>query len=256
MTAQTHKQFAIGWIYMGGIFIYSLNISQVNYYLMLIIMIAFGKIGALFPDVDHTWRNVKEKTTINWIINKIIHLTGGKHRSWQTHSWDICILVTISCYILGIICYRYNIISNINFEIINIITMGFNLGWVSHLFSDMLTSDGVRLVCFLKFKVSFVPKSIGKAKLMTLSFILTGSGLVAIIFRLKFGTLAIAAGLGLLYMAIKLGNVRFNTGNEWEAFVYKTTKTLNKMLGVAAVIYPWITMPELKNLIMHLISRK
>ena len=29
------------------------------------------------------------KTTFSRIINILIHITGGKHRSWQTHSLDI-----------------------------------------------------------------------------------------------------------------------------------------------------------------------
>lgn len=259
MTAQTHRQFAVGWAYIGGMFIYSTNISQVNYYLMLMIVLAFGKIGALFPDWDHTWRNVKDKSNIKWIVNKLIHLTGGKHRSWQTHSWDICILATFGFYILNIMCYRNGLYSNINFEVINIVTTGFNLGWMSHLFSDMLTSGGVRIVCFLNYKVSFVPKYVSRKNLIGLSLVLGVTSLIALILGLKIGIVFIVISLLVLYLAIRLGNIRFNTGNEWEAFVYKTTKTLNKVIAFIALVYPWVNIPELRNLlssIIKLISRQ
>ena len=41
------------------------------------------------------------------------------------------------------------------------------MGWTSHLFSDMLTGEGVRLVCWNKFKVRFVPKKIGNFRFNT-----------------------------------------------------------------------------------------
>ena len=36
--------------------------------------------------------------------------------------------------------------------------LGFSSGWLSHIISDMMTGAGVRLVCWSKFKVSFVPR--------------------------------------------------------------------------------------------------
>ena len=240
MTAQTHKQFAITWTYLGAIVLYYLNITNINYYLMLAIMLAIAKVGASFPDLDHEWKNVKDKTTITWIINKIIHITGGKHRSWQTHSWDICIYWSISCYFLSYILFKKGLISDVNFELLSIITIGFNLGWVSHLFSDMLTSGGVRIFCFIKHKVAFVPKSAKRINLILFSLALIIPGTVIFINKINTGIIIIAAGLGILYIAIRLGNVRFNTGNEWEAFVYRATKTFNKVLGLTAVTYPLI----------------
>ena len=72
--------------------------------------------------------------------------------------------------------------------------LGFSAGWISHIFSDMLTSAGVKVVCFLKLRIAFVPKHIGK--------------------------------------------LRFNTGNEWEAFCYKTTRIINVIIGIICLLYP------------------
>lgn len=259
MTAQTHRQFAVGWVYIGGIFIYSTNISQINYYMMIMVMLAFGKIGALFPDWDHTWRNVKDKSNIKWIVNKLIHLTGGRHRSWQTHSWDICILFTVGCYILNIMGYKNGLYSIVNFEIINTVTTGFNLGWISHLFSDMLTSGGVRVICFLEYKVSLVPKHLSRKSTVVMSILLGVMGLTAFTFKLKISIILLAISLLLMYIAIRLGDIRFNTGNEWEAFIYKTTKSLNKVIALVSLLYPWVNIPEFKGLInsaIKLISRQ
>ena len=75
MCGATHKQFAIFFVYVAAIL---LNM--------------FSVIEALFPDVDHVWKNVKEKTAVNWLVNKFIHITGGTHRSRHTHSWDLCLM--------------------------------------------------------------------------------------------------------------------------------------------------------------------
>ena len=55
--------------------------------------------GAEINDVDHEWEYVKNKTKINRVINVIIHMLGGKHRSKITHSWEstaiVCIIACI-----------------------------------------------------------------------------------------------------------------------------------------------------------------
>lgn len=165
MTYMTHKVFAIGWVLIGNMILYKTGITNINYYLTLMITLPAGKFGALFPDVDHHWDNVKEKTLVNMVINKLIHLTGGKHRSWQTHSWDICLIVTVLGFIVPNIETLH--MTEVNREVLSILWIGFSMGWTSHLFSDMLTSGGVRLFCWNKFKVKLVPKRLGKLTFST-----------------------------------------------------------------------------------------
>lgn len=146
---------------------YKNNITVVNYYLSLLILLLISKQGALFPDVDHIWKNVKEKTTVNWIINKLIHITGGKHRSWQTHSIDIwAIFGFITCFLPNYL-YNKGVIDIVNKEVLSLVLIGFISGWGSHLFSDMLTPEGVRLVCWNNFKLKFVPRAVGRLKFNT-----------------------------------------------------------------------------------------
>lgn len=167
MTGATHKKFAIAAAFTAQAILYKNGLTQVNYYVSIPILLGAAKYGALFPDVDHTWQNVKEKTVPNFIINKLIHLTGGKHRSWQTHSIDICLISQILMWILPELMLKQGIIQNINFEVIRILLTGFSFGWISHIISDMLTSAGVRILCFNKTKLALVPKSIGKLRFNT-----------------------------------------------------------------------------------------
>lgn len=162
-----------------------------------------GKYGALFPDVDHAWNSVKDKTIVNWFINKFIHITGGKHRSWQTHSIDIVAIFTVFAVFIPRILFNLEKISLVNKEVLSLVLIGFSAGWISHIFSDMLTSAGVKLICFLPVKLALVPKHIGK--------------------------------------------LRFNTGNEWEAFCYKFTRVINVIIGIIALIYPLVITGTIQN---------
>lgn len=196
MTGPTHRQYSIGFAYIALVIIYSFGLTEINYYLALPIMLVVSRAGAAFPDIDHNWQSVADKTTLNRIINFIIHITGGRHRSWQTHSIDICVYYTVASVLVPKLLLDNGWIDKINYQVLLILLLGFAAGWISHLFSDMLTSEGVRLICFLKFKIKLVPKKIGK--------------------------------------------LRFNTGNEWEAFNYKVVKILNIFLAIGCLVYPFI----------------
>lgn len=131
------------------------------------IVLMAAKAGALFPDVDHDWSNVHDKTVINKIINTLIHATGGKHRSWQTHSLDICAVYSFAACFIPNMLYSKGIISAINKEVMLLLLVGFASGWISHMIADMLTSAGVRLFFCWKFKVKLVPKKIGPLRFNT-----------------------------------------------------------------------------------------
>jgi len=167
MTGPTHRQYSITFGLLAIMIIYTLGVTQVNYYLAIPIVLMTSKWGALFPDIDHTWENVADKTIVKKIINILIHFTGGKHRSWQTHSIDICTYSTIAAYILPNVLFNLGKISEVNKEVMTLLFLSFCSGWISHMFSDMLNGTGVRLVCFMNFKVAFVPKKIGKLRFNT-----------------------------------------------------------------------------------------
>lgn len=197
MTYPTHRQYAICFAFLTSMLVYKYSLSEINYYLALPIILMASKYGALFPDLDHIWQNVKEKTVPNWIINKLIHITGGKHRSWQTHSIDILAIFGAIGIIFPSILLEYNKISPVNKEVLDILVVGFFSGWASHLLADMMTSAGVRLFCWnKKLLIRLVPRHLGK--------------------------------------------LRFNTGNEWEGFVYKIVRVVNILLGLLCISFPLI----------------
>ena len=208
MTGPTHRVYSVLFAFLTTMLFYKHGVTTIGYYQTLLIVLTFSKSGALFPDLDHNWHNIGVKTVPNKIINTLIHVTGGKHRSWQTHSIDICIIFTVLSYIIPNKLYEMNKITIANKEVTVLILLGFASGWISHLFSDMLTSAGVRLFCFINYKVALVPK--------------------------------------------KIGNLRFNTGNEWEAFNYKAISVTNKIVGFISLIYPF--MDNIKEIIYGLLG--
>lgn len=208
MTGATHKKFAVAAAFTAQIFMNRDGITNINYYLTLPILLSTAKYGALFPDVDHTWQNVKEKTIPNWIINKAIHITGGKHRSWQTHSLDIAFTFAMLAFIIPKVLLKNGVITEVNYEVLQLILYGFTFGWLSHLFSDMLTSAGVRIFCFSKIKIALVPR--------------------------------------------RIGGIVFNTGNDWEALVYKIMSMFNIAYGLYIAAYPFIVSNTFKDIILKL----
>lgn len=167
MTFKTHREFAITFIYFATFYIYSNSTVNINYFCLLIIMLSIGAKGALFPDVDHYWQNVKEKTVCNWILNKLIHLTGGKHRSWQTHSLDLCLISGALFMWVDYILYEKEIIDYLNYQVILIILLSFYSGWVSHLIADMLTTAGVYILILKKKNIKLVPKKLFRLEFKT-----------------------------------------------------------------------------------------
>ncbi len=196
MTGKTHRRFSVSFAYILIILLYEYNISEVNYYLTIPIVLLIAQWGAKMPDFDHEWQNVGYKTTFSRIINILIHITGGKHRSWQTHSLDIWTWYSLLAYILPIRSYNLGKLSKVNEEIAILIFLSISAGWLSHLFADMLNGTGIRLFCFSKKTIAFVPK--------------------------------------------KFLGIRFNTGNEWEEFIYKLIQGINYVLGLLMLTYPFI----------------
>lgn len=169
MSGPTHKQFSIFFVYIAAILLNIYQVIDINFYLQVVIMLAMGRTGALFPDIDHAWDNVAEKTIPNWIINKFIHLTGGKHRSRHTHSWDICLVSFIVALVLVNLLQINGVINNLDSCVAFLILCGFYSGWISHLFSDMLSSSGVYITCLSRIKIRFVPKQLFGFKFSTKS---------------------------------------------------------------------------------------
>lgn len=250
MTGNTHREFSVAFVLIGSMLLYKTPVREVNYYLLLMVMIMSGKVGGRFADIDHIWQNVREKSTWVWVVNKLIHLTGGKHRSRHTHSWDIFMISWVVLRTLVTYGVKINYFSDADRIIACAIIDGFMLGWFSHLFSDSLTHDGTYPSCFSKRRsVKLVPKAVNSVALALTGVIIMVISFGVYILELKIGVKVVGEsalftfGLGgafLIYMALKVGNMRFNTGNEWELFVFKNIRRANKALGLIAILVPVI----------------
>ena len=128
--------------------------AYLNYLMMMAVCAEFCKEGTLFPDLDHAWQNLHEKTAVTKVINILIHMTGGKHRSRHTHSWDIAI--ACAGVYFGIV-IRF-LSGTFTYPLWLLAGAGFFSGWVTHLFADMLTSKGVYIFCWQKHTIALVPK--------------------------------------------------------------------------------------------------
>lgn len=238
MTGITHRKFAVAFAYVGTIVMSVLNTTTLNYFIVTLSMLPLSQVGAKYPDWDHDWSNIKDKNTVTFIINKTIHLTGGKHRSWQTHSWDICLGSLVGALVL-VNKFGYLIkLDEINTVVASMIIIGFWCGWISHLFSDMLTSGGVRLFFWSKFKVKLVPRKASRLALLSSGILLIGIGVAGwYLEKINITIGCSIAGLFLIITGIKLGNVVFKTGDAWEEYVQRLMKHINFALGLSCIAY-------------------
>lgn len=157
MNYKTHKVFSVFFIMMGVMFLYYKIQPEINYYLFLMVGLSASQKGALFPDIDHHWNSVADKTMINRVINFLIRVTGGVHRSRHTHSIDLHILFGALFYYVPNYLLSNGYITEVNYAIASVLLFSFWLGVGSHLFADMLTRSGVYLSCLLNIKIRLIP---------------------------------------------------------------------------------------------------
>lgn len=174
MTGPTHKRYSVSFVCIAMIITYMLGWTTKrfdtrvpNYYIALIIMLPISKIGAKFPDWDHDWENIGDKNAVSFAVNKLIHLTGGKHRSWQTHSADIVFWLTVASIIIPERLGENGILSVTNEKMVQVTLLAFMSGWISHMIADMMNGVGIRLFCWNRFRIKFVPKKIFRFRFNT-----------------------------------------------------------------------------------------
>lgn len=220
MTYPTHRRYGIGVALIGCMILYATGIRNINYYLMLSIALQYSKMGALLPDVDHDWEYVKEKTVPNFIFNKLIHLTGGKHRSRHTHSVDITVIINIIAWVLPKYLFEINVLTNeVDMVLLSTMLVGLGMGLISHIICDALNGVGVYLFCWGKWKVSLLPTKI---------------------LAIRFKNKSLRWLNKPLHKLDREINSNFHTGGVWESLVEKVAKYTNIVLGILAIIFPYI----------------
>lgn len=169
MTGKTHR---VGGM-LGGLVGFSILKSKgllaedIAEPLQLVFIYASSMYGSTLSDMDKNWSSCPSKDVFSWVVYRILHLTtpirkwllsGGKlkkkvyeltkglldffdakHRSWQTHS-DLTMIGII--YLL-IILPSISIGSWLDRVLLTIVGEGVLFGVLSHLFLDMITTDGI-----------------------------------------------------------------------------------------------------------------
>ena len=132
-------------------------IPDCNEFVQLLMMYPFDSFGSVFSDLDHGPDSIPSKDPVAIGINKLLRLSGSKHRSWQTHS----LLVTGGfCFLLFALVFAGNsligVTGAIEWAFLRLAVIGFVAGVSSHLFLDAFTTAGIHIWPGLKLR--FVPK--------------------------------------------------------------------------------------------------
>lgn len=143
MTKETHKTggICISLLMLNTLLSLFLFPYEISYKILLVaLFFHFSYIGSLFPDID------QRKSSISQMYPFISKYIGSRcrHRGF-THSLFCLSLIILFCYtILNV--SNYNII-------FLVISIGFILGYISHLALDFLTTEGIEL--FYPWKANF-----------------------------------------------------------------------------------------------------
>lgn len=128
-----------------------------NEFVQLLIMYPFASFGSVFSDLDHGPDSIPSRDPIAMGINKVMRLTGAKHRSWQTHSVTVtggfCLLLFLLVFLGNT---YFSALGAVDWILLRLAVIGFVVGVVSHLILDFLTPQGIHI--WPGFKVRLVPK--------------------------------------------------------------------------------------------------
>jgi len=129
-----------------------------NEFIQLLMMYPFVSFGSVFSDLDQGPDSIPSKDPIAIAINKVLRITGAKHRSWQTHSLlvtgGICALLFALIYLGN---FYFTSLGAIDWILLRLAIIGFIVGVASHLVLDFLTPQGIHI--WPGFKLRLVPKS-------------------------------------------------------------------------------------------------
>jgi inner membrane protein len=147
MLGRTHQIVAIGSVVSAAIIFPQNNLTTETAVLSLMV----AMIGGLAPDIDKPGSKIWDKIPAGGILSRIINpIFIGGHRH-LTHSILGTVLFALGFKIL------LNIIPLSSTTSADTIYYSFLIGFVSHLFADMLTKDGVPLLFPLPFHFGLPP---------------------------------------------------------------------------------------------------
>lgn len=146
MTERTHDLAGLTFLVIAFIFYPTSSISLVTFSLLLL----SNQIGTAFPDLDQPTAEFYRELPAGTILGKIFSPLLGTHRH-LSHS------------ILGLLLYSWlfklllNYLSTFILVDMNLVFYSFILGYLSHLFMDTLTKEGVPWLFPIKIRFGFPP---------------------------------------------------------------------------------------------------
>ena len=120
-----------------------LILQNVNPFVQLAVMYPACSWASTAPDLDQSSMDtIPEKTPISLLLYHILHIGRIKHRSWQTHSPWMFLVIVDSLW--GSLYWLYTATgASLNVIILRLILTGFSVGFASHLIMDMFTYEGI-----------------------------------------------------------------------------------------------------------------
>lgn len=148
---------------------YLISSDVVSPALQFLLLYGTGMYGGIWSDNDQPWSSSPCNDPFSWVQNKALHVFNKpykimdksmgakekrfslqyklvkflacKHRSWQTHSeFTLLVLYILWCLNLETVQSEVNLILKL------LLILGFAMGVVSHIFLDLLTSEGIPLM--------------------------------------------------------------------------------------------------------------
>lgn len=169
-----YKTHIVGGLALGYIAFNNIDILSVDINISTNLLIASGGLifGSLFPDIDKHNSYLSQKLKpLSMITSKVL-----KHREF-THSIVGTIILSL---IMNLILNGFNL----TLEVINILSLSFTIGIISHILLDMLTPAGV---------VLFYPLYRKKVKLISLKTSNNKFGLMEALIMILFAALGYIA---------------------------------------------------------------
>lgn len=169
-----YKTHIVGGLAFGYIAFNNIDILSVDINVSTNLLIASGGLifGSLFPDIDkHNSYLSKKLKPLSMITSKVL-----KHREF-THSIVGTIIMSL---IMNILLNGFDLAT----EVINILSLSFTIGIISHIFLDMLTPAGV---------VLFYPLYRKKVKLLSFKTSNNKFGLMEALIMILLGALGYIA---------------------------------------------------------------
>lgn len=171
-----------------------LLLPEVNDFVQLAMMYPLCSWGSIAPDLDHGKDSIPDKDLVSILINKLLRLSGAKHRSWQTH----CILFTGGLlFILFMLLHLGDLYlsgaDSLDWKIIRMLLTGLSVGITSHLILDMFSTAGVHF--WPGFKLRFVPKTSAfstGSTWETVVFYVLVIGIIVLVLNLLLGVFGIS----------------------------------------------------------------